>query len=343
MALDARRCFKEFAPLSGLDISRERDQVSCWKTTDGGAMYSVGVMGTATGRGANVLIIDDYFKNRAEADSEVMRNKLWDCFRNNLFNRLAPVHAVIVVANRWHEDDLVGRILESFNKKSDSYDPDFPKFDVIKFPAQDEEGNWLFPERFDDSWPRIGNMLRVDCVKIVDDIDAIAGPDGWEWGLDLAHTKKERVKDDPDYTHGTLGKVDTKTREIFIKDAFETQKAAIQRDTLMKEKIESSGASHVTMEVFLDAIDAFDYAKEALKGIATVTAHRTKHDLVSTAGYLEPIFEIGNVTIQRGAWNAPWMKWMKGFPGAKHDDAIGSLVALTYKALVRNKRMGLSL
>ena len=100
-----------------------------------------------TGKGAHVLIVDDYCRNREEAESIVMREKVWDSFRNDLWTRLAPAHAVVICATRWHEDDLVGRI-----EREQARDPNFPKFRKLLFPAQAEDGAWLFSQRFPPEW-----------------------------------------------------------------------------------------------------------------------------------------------------------------------------------------------
>jgi len=82
-----------------------------WRTMQGGAYTAVGVGGPITGRGANIAVVDDPIKNREEANSEVMRKKLWEWFTSTLFTRLEPNGVVIVMHTRWHMLDLVGMIL----------------------------------------------------------------------------------------------------------------------------------------------------------------------------------------------------------------------------------------
>ena len=79
-------------------------------TESRGSYISTGVGSAITGRGANLLLIDDPIKNREEANSETMRNKIWDWFTSTAFTRLSPGGAVIVIQTRWHTDDLAGRI-----------------------------------------------------------------------------------------------------------------------------------------------------------------------------------------------------------------------------------------
>lgn len=82
-----------------------------WRTDQGGSYTAVGVGGPITGRGADILLIDDPVKNREEAESEVIRNKIWDWFTSTAFTRLEPNGVAIVIMTRWHMDDLAGRIL----------------------------------------------------------------------------------------------------------------------------------------------------------------------------------------------------------------------------------------
>jgi predicted phage terminase large subunit-like protein len=78
-----------------------------------GGMDCVGAGGAITGKGADLLIIDDPVKNDAHANSINMRNKLWDWFNATALTRLEPNGIVVIIMTRWHEDDLCGRILKN--------------------------------------------------------------------------------------------------------------------------------------------------------------------------------------------------------------------------------------
>lgn len=82
-----------------------------WETTDGGAYYAVGFDGSAVGRRADGIIIDDPFKGRREADSETIRSNIWTTYRSDLRSRLRKDGWIILMHQRWHEDDVAGRIL----------------------------------------------------------------------------------------------------------------------------------------------------------------------------------------------------------------------------------------
>lgn len=120
-----------------------------WWTVEGheGVMVTAGVGGALTGKGADLLIIDDPVKNAEEAQSTVQREKVWDWWRSTARSRLQPGGRVIIVMARWHEDDLVGRLLAA----------DDEEWTVLRLPALAEAddplgrppGAPLCPEMFD--------------------------------------------------------------------------------------------------------------------------------------------------------------------------------------------------
>jgi hypothetical protein len=121
-----------------------------WLTDKGGGYMSVGVGGPATGSGADLLIIDDPFKNAEEADSEVYREKIWEWYAFVARTRLEKDGAVIIIMTRWHNDDLVGRVLERQANGGEQWTR-------ITFPAVCErndrfrdEGEPLWPGKYDN-------------------------------------------------------------------------------------------------------------------------------------------------------------------------------------------------
>ena len=115
-------------------------------TTAGGVYVAVGRGGAITGRGADLLLIDDPLKDREEANSESVRKGLHDWFSDVAYTRLMPGGAVVIVSTRWHQDDLAGWLLREHADDG---------WVELSFPAiaeRDEEfrreGEALWPERF---------------------------------------------------------------------------------------------------------------------------------------------------------------------------------------------------
>jgi predicted phage terminase large subunit-like protein len=119
-------------------------------------MFTAGRGGKTTGMGAHLFVIDDPIKNSAEADSEVIREQTWNWYQSVASTRMetppewapgANRGAQLVIHTRWHEDDLIGRLMETQPGE----------WTVINLPALAEEGDdplgrepgaALWPERF---------------------------------------------------------------------------------------------------------------------------------------------------------------------------------------------------
>lgn len=97
------------------------DRVNQWKVGTGGSYKSAGVGTALSGRGANVLIIDDALKDRQEADSPARRELVKRWFTSTSMTRLAPLGGIIVMATRWHSQDLTGVLIDAVKHGGDQW------------------------------------------------------------------------------------------------------------------------------------------------------------------------------------------------------------------------------
>jgi len=104
------------------ELAPDSDAKGKWNTTGGGAYNAVGVGGSTTGKGADFFIVDDPFKDRAEADSLVVREARFKWLRSVARTRLTPNGAMVVLHTRWHDDDIIGRITEGEETKEEWVD-----------------------------------------------------------------------------------------------------------------------------------------------------------------------------------------------------------------------------
>jgi predicted phage terminase large subunit-like protein len=103
-----------------------------------GGMVTAGVGGPITGKGADILIIDDPVKNAEQANSPTYREKALDWYNSTAYTRLEPDGAIILIMTRWHEDDLAGKLLKQDNED----------WTILKLPAINKDGEALWPERY---------------------------------------------------------------------------------------------------------------------------------------------------------------------------------------------------
>lgn len=129
------------------------DGVEFWETEGGGNYKAAGVGGPIMGGGAHLLIIDDPYKNAKEANSFDIREDRWEWYTQTAYTRLAPGGGILLMATRWNDDDMSGRVIKQF--------AELEGWEVVVYPALAEEdelyrkaGEALHPERYDADYLR---------------------------------------------------------------------------------------------------------------------------------------------------------------------------------------------
>lgn len=140
----------------GVEISADSSAAGRWELASGGAYFAAGVGGSITGRRADLAIIDDPVKSRAEADSDTVRQRTWDWYRSDLYTRLKPGARIVLIQTRWHEDDLAGRVLT----QEDGWT-------VLCLPALAEAGDPLGRAEGDALWPEWEDTVQLERKRAV--------------------------------------------------------------------------------------------------------------------------------------------------------------------------------
>ena len=127
------------------DIKR----VANFLTQAGGGLKAVGLRGTITGRGFNVLVIDDYIKEPKEAESAAYLESLWTWYRTVARTRLEPGAVIIIVATRWVKNDLHGKLMKLQELTGRNF------FEVVSLPAlaYDHPPENMPPEKWPLGYP----------------------------------------------------------------------------------------------------------------------------------------------------------------------------------------------
>jgi predicted phage terminase large subunit-like protein len=117
-----------------------------------GGMVTAGVGGPITGKGADLLVIDDPVKNAEEAMSPRHRESAWNWFLSTAYTRLEPGGAVVLIMTRWSVDDLAGRLLAQMKEGGEPWEVfNLPALAEPGDPLGRAEGAALWPERYDEA------------------------------------------------------------------------------------------------------------------------------------------------------------------------------------------------
>lgn len=180
-----------------VELAADSKAANRWQTRQGGSYLAAGVGTGITGRGADLVVIDDPVKGKDDADSKLFRDRLWSWYRAVLYTRLMPNASIVLVQTKWHDDDLAGRLLM---EADDGGEP----WEVISLPAVAREGDALGREVGEALWP---SWFPLETLE---EIRRTVGPRDWaslyqqepveEEG---AFFRKEWIQEDP-YDKGDL-------------------------------------------------------------------------------------------------------------------------------------------
>jgi len=142
-------------------LSKLKNASEEFLTTRNGGRIATSVGGTLTGRGGDILIIDDPMKAE-DAHSEVMRDNVHEWYKGTLSSRLDDPKngAIVVVAQRLHSDDLIGRLLEADD------------WEVLRLPIVSEEEK-IYPLNEGLNWKRANNHLLDESRIGLDELERI--------------------------------------------------------------------------------------------------------------------------------------------------------------------------
>ena len=318
-------------------ISRERKAANDWETVQGGGLRSAGVGGGITGLGANLIVIDDPVKSREEASSLTIRDRVYDWFTDDVYSRLEPDGAIILIMTRWHEDDLAGRLLARH--------PD--EWTVIRLPALAEAddplgrmpGEALCPARYP-----VDELLRIKSVLGTWAFEALyqqrpmpleGGLFKREWfskfvdttpaqvDIRVRYWDKAATAGDGDYTVG-VRMSRTADGLFYVEDVVRGQWSPGERDRVIAQcaAIDGEGTQiWFEQEPGSSGVDSVQALIRMLAGYS-VHANRVTGSKEVRAEPFAAQCEAGNVILVKGGWNSAWLDEMLVFPNGQHDDQV---------------------
>ncbi len=124
-----RNLVSDSVPVLGYDLVDDNKAVGRWATTNDGNYQAAGAGVGIAGYRFDLAVIDDPIKSREDADSETIRNRIWEWYLADVRPRLRPKGRIALIQTRWHEDDLAGRILAEMERGGEEWH-------VISLPAE---------------------------------------------------------------------------------------------------------------------------------------------------------------------------------------------------------------
>ncbi len=318
-----------------------------WDTSHGGEYFAVGVGGAMTGRGADLLIIDDPHSEQ-DASSDLALENAWDWYTSGPRSRLQPGGAVVVVMTRWGTKDLTARLL----KAQTSHRAD--QWEVIEFPAILPSGKALWPE-FWQLDELLGVKASLSAQKWnamyqqqpTNDEGAILKREWWRvWeyddpptvdyviqSYDTAYSKKETADFSVITTWGVFYPGEDSGPNIILLAVRRGRWDFPELKRIAKEEHDYWRPDNILIEAKATGITL---QQELRRMGIPVTMYspggrRAGQDKVSRANSVAPIFESGMVWAPATDWAEELVEECAAFPNGDNDDMVDS----TTQALMR--------
>jgi len=337
-----------------LTLQADSKAAGRWNTSKGGDYFAIGVGGTVTGKGADVLIIDDPHSEQEAAmaaSTPEIYDKVYEWYTSGPRQRLQPGGAIVIVMTRWASRDLTGQVLKSAAQRSGE------EWEVIEFPAILPSGSSLWPEfwaldeleALREELPNSKWQAQYQQNPIGNE-SAIIKRDWWKWW----------EKDDPPHCDYILQTWDT---------AFEkTQRADYSAGTTwgVFNLHEDHGAPNIILlNTYKKRVEYPDLKKDVLReyneyepdgvliekkasGAPLIYELRAMgipvqeftpgkgQDKIARLNAVSDIIASGKVWIPRTRWAEELVDEVASFPSGEHDD----LVDATTLALMRFRQGG---
>jgi predicted phage terminase large subunit-like protein len=325
-----------------------------WATNANGDYFAIGVGGTVTGKGADLLIIDDPHSEQeaalAASDPSVY-DKVHEWFTSGPRQRLQPGGSIVIVMTRWGKRDLTGKVLQSMVER------DGDEWEIINLPAIMPSGKPLWPEFWSlDELEKLKNELPISKWSAQYQQDpsaeegAIVKREWWQiWegerppvcqfiiqSWDTAFTKNERSDYSACTTWGVFYKdEDLNNAHIILLDAF-------------KERLEFPELKSRAFQMYKEwEPDSFIVEAKAsgapliyeLRSMGIPVQEFTPvrgNDKITRINSVADLFASGRIWAPRKRWAEEVIEEMAAFPNSDHDDLVDSAT----QALIRFRKGG---
>lgn len=307
-------------------------------------MVSTGIGGSITGKGADLLIIDDPIKNAQDAQSKTMRERVWQEWESTLSTRLHKGASVIVIMTRWHEDDFVGRLLENSPFK----------WERLRLPAIAEDEDDILGRKlgeplsrelgFDEHWaeskkievgsrtwaslyqqrpaPEQGSIFKREWLQFVDYVPTRYDDMLISWDMTFKDSNAS------DYVVGQVWLKD-KANYYCIEQVRGQMDFTQSMQAVINLKNKYPRCRRILIEDKANGPAIINTLKNRISGIIPITPKESKE---ARAFSVTPLFEAGNVFFYRDIRElSDMVEEIVGFPAASHDDTVDATTqALNY-------------
>ena len=346
--------YKDIFPTVGLQADSKA--AGRWATNSGGDYFAIGVGGAVTGKGADILIIDDPHSEQEAALSETnpeIYDKTYEWYTSGPRQRLQPGGAIIIVMTRWSKKDLTGQVVKAATQREGE------EWEVIDFPALLPSGKPLWPQ----FWSKIELLALKNELpnakwqaqymqQPTSDVSAIIKREWWKiWeedyppqcefliqSWDTAFLKTQRSDYSACTTWGVFYHPDDRGVEqanIILLNCFKKRMEFPE----LKQKAFEEWKEWEPDAMIVEAKAAGSPLIFELRAMGIPVQEFTPskgNDKIARLNAVADLFASGHVWVPNTSWAEELVEEVASFPSGEHDDLVDSMT----QALLRYRRGG---
>jgi len=326
-----------------------------WNTSQGGDYFAIGVGGAVTGKGADLLIIDDPHSEQEGASADInVFNRTYEWYTSGPRQRLQPNGAIVVVMTRWHNKDLTGQVVDASIKRGGA-----DQWEVIELPAIMPSGNPL--------WAEFWKMEELQALKAelpnskwmaqyqqdpTSEEGALVKRDWWQiWegreppqcefviqSWDTAFMKNQRADFSACTTWGVFYLEDDDgmlAPNLILLDAYQERLEFPELKKMAMEKYKAYTPDAFIVEAKAAGMPLIFELRAMGIPVQEYTPSRG-NDKISRVNAVSDLFASGVVWAPETRWAEETIEQFAGFPNMEHDDLVDS----TTQALLRFRQGG---
>ena len=329
----------------GVSIASDAKAAGKWNTNRGGEYYATGVGGALAGRGGHLIIADDPLSEQdIKAGNTDSLDTTYEWFRAGLRTRLMPGGRIVVLHTRWHQRDLIGRLL-----KDGALNEDGDQYEMFEFPAILNEGSEDEKSLWPEQWP-LESLLRTKASmpawqwnaqyqqNPTAQESAIIKKDWIQWwpkedppdcdfivqSWDTALTTKERSDYSVCQTWGVFEDEETNTTNVVLLNSVRGKWEFPDLKRVAHEQYDYWKPDSVIIEAKASGQPLIDEMRRS--GIFVQDFSPGKgQDKIARVNAVSDMFSAGQVWFPETRWATEVVDELLAFPAGEHDDAVDAL------------------
>jgi predicted phage terminase large subunit-like protein len=334
------------------EIASDAKAAGAWSTSKGGEYFAVGAGGAVAGHGGHLVLVDDPISEQDLKSGNVgILDEVYKWFMSGPRTRLQPGAGICVLHTRWHQRDLIGRLIKDMTQN-----PEADQYEVFEFPAILDEGTPKARALWSEMWS-LESLLRTKAsiAPWIWNANYMQNPTGEEstlinrewfnrWqkddppqcsfiimSLDAAVEAKTRSDFNALHTWGVFFNEETNRNEIIMLNRIKRRLEFPELKVVCAEESVAWDPDSFIIELKANGAPLFQELRRTGAPVQAYTPHRGTGDKIARVNSVADIIKDGCVWIPETRWGDEFIDEVASFPAGENDDDVDAMFLALFR------------